>query len=49
MTKAQVIKRLINATGMGLVEAIRVYNELSCNGFYEIERKDLNKWIKENF
>lgn len=49
MTKTQVIKRLIKSTGMGMVDAIRVYNELSCNGFYEIERKELNAWIKKNF
>lgn len=48
MTKEQVIKRLIRA-GLGLPDAIATYNKLSCNGFYEIERKEINDFIKENY
>lgn len=48
MTKVQVVKRLVKQ-GLGLPEAIKIYNRLSANGFYEIDRKDLNKYIKENF
>lgn len=47
MTKEQVIKKLVK-TGCGLPYAIKVYNELSNYGFYEIERKELNEYIKEN-
>lgn len=47
MTKVQVIKRLVKE-GFGLPEAVKIYNELSNNGFYEIERKELNNWIKKN-
>ena len=48
MTREQAIKRLIKA-GAGLPDAIRIYNSLSNNGFYEIDRKELNAYIKENF
>lgn len=49
MTKENIIKTLIKKTGCGLPEAIRIYNELTNNGFYEIERKDLTAYIKKNF
>lgn len=49
MTKAEVVRTLNKRTGCGVPEAIRIYNELSCNGFYEIEKAELNKWIKENY
>lgn len=49
MTKTEVVRTLIKKTGCGLPEAIRIYNELSSNGFYEIERKELNKYIRENW
>lgn len=48
MTKEQAVKKLIKA-GAGLPEAIRIYNELTCGGFYEIDKKELNAYIKENF
>lgn len=47
MTKTQVVKRLVKE-GFGLPKAIEIYNKLSNNGFYEVERSELNKWIKEN-
>lgn len=47
MTKIQVIKKLVKE-GCGLPKAIEIYNKLSHNGFYEIERKELNAWIKKN-
>lgn len=47
MTKEQVVKRLVKE-GFGLPQAIKIYNQLSNNGFYEVEKKELNAWIKEN-
>lgn len=47
MTKTQVVKRLVKE-GFGLPKAIEIYNKLSNNGFYQVERSELNKWIKEN-
>lgn len=47
MKKEQVIKRLVKE-GFGLPRAIQIYNELSNYGFYEVTRKELNKYIKEN-
>ena len=47
MTKTQVLKRLVKE-GFGLPKAIEIYNALSSNGFYEIERKELNEWIRKN-
>jgi len=49
MEKTKVIKSLIKRTGCGLPQAIKIYNELSANGFYAIEKEELNKYIKENF
>lgn len=49
MEKAQVIKVLIKKTSCGLPKAIKIYNDLSCNGFYEVERKELNEYIKKNW
>jgi len=47
MTKEQVIKRLVKE-GFGLPRAIQIYNELSNYGFYEVTRKELNAYIREN-
>ena len=47
MTKVEVIKRLVNA-GFGLPQALKIYNKLSGNGFYEVERTELNSYIKKN-
>ena len=47
MEKKDVVKRLVKE-GFGLPDAIRIYNQLSSNGFYEVERKELNAWIKKN-
>lgn len=47
MTKVEVVKRLVKE-GFGLPRAIEIYNQLSANGFYTIERKELNAWIKKN-
>lgn len=47
MTKTEVVKKLVK-NGFGLPEAIRIYNKLSANGLYEIERKELNEYIKKN-
>lgn len=47
MEKVQVVKRLVKA-GFGLPEAIKIYNELSCNGFYTVERAELNAYIRKN-
>lgn len=47
MTKTEVVKRLVKE-GLGLPKAIEVYNKLSENGFYTVERKELNAWIKKN-
>jgi hypothetical protein len=47
MTKEQVIKKLIK-NGFGLPDAIKVYKELSAGGVYEIDRKELTEYIKEN-
>ena len=49
MEKTQVIKILLKKTGCGLPKAIKIYNELSCDGFYTIEKQELNQYIKENF
>lgn len=49
MEKTQVIKTLIKKTGCGLPEAIRIYNQLTANGFYTIEKKELNEYIKKNW
>lgn len=45
--KIYCVKRLVK-NGFGLPEAIQIYNKLSANGFYEVEKKELTKWIKEN-
>ena len=45
--KIKVIKRLVKE-GFGLPKAIEVYNKLSADGFYEVDKTELNKWIKEN-
>lgn len=49
MTKVEVVRTLIRRTGCGLPQAIKIYNQLSHDGFYEIEKKELNKYIKENW
>ena len=49
MTKEQVIKMLLKQTGLGLPEAIKVWKELSGNGFYEVERKDVRDYIRKNW
>jgi len=49
MEKEKVIKSLIKRTGCGLPQAIKIYNQLTANGFYTIEKKELDKYIKENF
>lgn len=45
--KQYVVKRLVKA-GLGLPYAIRVYNQLSADGFYEVEKKELTNWIRRN-
>jgi hypothetical protein len=45
--KTKVVKRLVKE-GFGLPKAIEIYNKLSANGFYEVEKAELNKYIKEN-
>lgn len=47
MTKVEVVKMLVKE-GFGLPQAIKIYNKLSHDGFYEIEKAELRKWIKEN-
>ena len=47
MTKTEVVKKLVKA-GCGLPKAVEIYNRLSSNGFYEIEKKELNDYIKKN-
>lgn len=47
MTKIEVIKKLVKE-GFGLPKAIEIYNQLSGNGFYEVEKKELNDYIKKN-
>ena len=47
MTKIEVIKRLVKE-GFGLPKAIEIYNELSNYGFYEVEKKELNDYIRKN-
>lgn len=47
MTKTEVIKKLVKE-GFGLPKAIEIYNLLSGYGFYEVEKKELNAWIKKN-
>lgn len=47
MTKVEVVRKIVRL-GLGLPKAIKVYNELSHNGFYEVEKDELNKYIKEN-
>lgn len=47
MTKVEVLKKLVRE-GFGLPKAIEIYNKLSGNGFYEIEKSELKKYIKEN-
>lgn len=49
MTKAEVVKMLIKKAGCGLPEAIKIYNKLTANGFYTIEKKELNDFIKKNW
>lgn len=49
LTKQQVIKTILKKTGAGLPDAIKIYNTLSANGFYQITRSELNKYIKENY
>ena len=44
MTKEKAIKMLL-AEGYGLPRSIEIYNMLSCNGFYEITRKDIIEYI----
>jgi len=47
MEKTAVIKKLVKA-GFGLPKAIKIYNELSSNGFYEVSNKELAEYIKKN-
>lgn len=47
MDKTQVVKRLVKE-GLGLPDAIKIYNKLSADGFYEVARAELNDWIKKN-
>lgn len=47
MTKEQVCKRLVKE-GWGLPQAIEIYNTLSCSGFYEVTRQELNAYISKN-
>ena len=47
LTKEQAVKMLVK-DGFGLPQACRIYNSLTSNGFYEITRKELRDWIKEN-
>lgn len=47
MDKTAVIKKLVKA-GFGLPKAIKIYNELSSNGFYEVSSKELAEYIKKN-
>lgn len=49
MTKEQVIKMLLKQTGLGLPGAIRVWKELSRDGFYEVERKEVQDYIRKNW
>ena len=46
MTKTEVIKKLVKY-GFGLPRAIEIYNELSNYGCYEIEKKELNDYIRK--
>lgn len=45
--RTYVVKRLVKA-GWGLPDAIKIYNVLSVNGFYEVEPKEVAEYIKEN-
>lgn len=45
--KTYVVKRLVK-NGFGLPQAIKIYNQLSDNGFYEVEKAELTAWIKKN-
>lgn len=45
--KIWVIRQLVK-NGFGLPEAIQTYKTLSADGFYELEKKEVRKWIKEN-
>ena len=45
--KLYVVKRLVK-NGFGLPAAIKIYNELSNNGFYEVEKAELTAWIRKN-
>jgi hypothetical protein len=47
MEKTKIIKMLVNA-GFGLPRAIQIYNELSSNGFYEVERAAVLAYIRKN-
>lgn len=47
MEKTAVIKKLVKA-GFGIPKAIKIYNELSSNGFYEVSNKELAEYIKKN-
>lgn len=47
MDKTAVIRKLVKA-GFGLPKAIKIYNELSSNGFYEVSKDELNEYIRKN-
>lgn len=44
MKKETVIKKLV-AAGHGLPRAIAIYNYLSANGFYEVNKEDLKPYL----
>ncbi len=47
MEKTQVIKMLVKA-GFGLPKAIQIYNQMSRNGFYDVDKKELAAYIRKN-